>query len=262
MYFQAFLQHLYPFGHGRKKLLRWLGRSGNRMTVARNLFGQDLLLDRANFIDGQILQYGNFEHALISRFCEELDRAKACVFLDIGANLGLYCLSMARLPGIKRVVAFEPDPRNFMQLAGNVFLNDLSARIEARSEALSDKNGTATFYVNRGDQGFISAQSGFGNGGENFVPISVVTARLDDLVDISGETVGVKIDVEGFESQVLDGMARILAGNKILMQIEIFEENVQAVHAKLEGFGLKKICRRTPTGHDYLYSNFAFSVGS
>jgi FkbM family methyltransferase len=257
MYLAALLQDVFPFGHGRKKLLRWLKRASGRFTVARSRFDRHMLLDRENYIDHQILLYGGFESGLIAGFAALAFKVKAEIFLDIGANIGLYCLKLADVEPVKRVIAFEPDPRNFAQLAGNVFLNGLTERIELRQEALSDRAGTATFHVQRGGgENFISGQSGFSAQGEGFLPIEVKTARLDDLLALEGKIIAAKIDVEGHEDKVIEGMKRLLAKNSVLIQIEVFPENFAKIETLLKGLGLGLRAKLLEQGHDYLFANF------
>jgi FkbM family methyltransferase len=257
MYFSALVQHLYPHGHGRKKLLRFLRRCAGRMTVGRSASGRDLVLDRANYIDHQVLLYGGYEADLIAALVARAKTMGASLIVDVGANIGLYTLVMATVPTIARIVAFEPDPRNFAQLAGNLFLNELSDRVEFHRMALSDQNGEATFHVQRGERDLISGQSRFAAGGDDFRPIAVTTRRFDDMIDIRGATAVVKIDVEGHEACVLDGMALFFRDNRALVQIEIFPENVERVHGQLARLGLEGAGRMGASGNDYWYASKA-----
>lgn len=126
--------------------------------------------------------------------------------LDIGANTGIYTLLGCALSEQLHVAAFEPVPRIHALLARNVEMNGWQDRCELHCEACGARTGTASFHVPFGDvptsaslhpEGFRS------NPGELIhVPIVTVDAVFGDKerVDL------VKIDVEGFEDQVLEGM--------------------------------------------------------
>jgi FkbM family methyltransferase len=251
MLLAALLQAIFPYGHGRKKILRWLAKTSRKVTIAQCDIGFPLLLDRCNYIDSRILQYGGFESALIHGFLDRLNQVGASVFVDIGANIGLYSLAASRLAGIEQIVAFEPEPRNFAQFSGNLFLSELVERVDLRREALSDRAGRASFYVDREHSGV----SGFTPNAKASRPITVETARLDDMFDWNGLVIGMKIDVEGAEAQVLAGMDRILRSNKVLLQIEIFPDNFSRVDAILMGLGFSP-GQQISQDHDYTYRNF------
>jgi FkbM family methyltransferase len=119
------------------------------------------------------------------------------IVYDIGANVGFYSVFASQL--CSEVVAFEPYPPNFRQLKRNISYNKGSVR--PYNIALSDKNETV---------GFTAPESAVGHGtgrigGNKF---KVKTRRGDDLVADEGLIAPdiVKIDVEGAEGMVIDGM--------------------------------------------------------
>jgi FkbM family methyltransferase len=125
------------------------------------------------------------------------------VVADVGAFIGLYTVSLAKRVGpFGRVVAFEPDPENFTALKAQVELNRVSDRVELIQAAAGVQNGTVPFEVGR------ASESHVGLGSENGAR-TVQCVRLDDVfadrrLDI------IKIDVEGYEEEVLKGSARLL----------------------------------------------------
>jgi len=158
------------------------------------------------------------------------------VAVDIGANIGLYTLAMARRVGPHgRVFAFEPAPANFALLTRNVESNGYSAIVTACRTAITDRSGLARFTLNVHNAGMHRLAS---EGA-----IEVETARLDDL--LAGQRVDfVKIDVEGAEVAVLRGMQSIIAANpSIALLVEYNESGLRTFHhstndlfAELEGF--------------------------
>ncbi len=142
------------------------------------------------------------------------------LYVDVGANTGPYALvACAANPGV-RVVAFEPVPFIHERLCKNVALNGWSTRCSARNEAISNRVGTTTFHVPMG--GLPTSGSLDPHGFRKYpgtlidVPVTTIDALRPDL----GKVDLVKIDVEGFEEQVLEGMSRVLEEDRPTIIIE------------------------------------------
>lgn len=129
--------------------------------------------------------------------------------LDIGANIGYYTLLFSRYVGPNgQVYSFEPEPRNFAVLHGNVSLNNLSNVISSRL-ALSNKKCLQELYTasdNLGDHR-LSYKQGRAS-------ITVELDTMDHFFSNRGKTVHfVKIDTQGAEEMILDGMAELITMN-------------------------------------------------
>ena len=133
------------------------------------------------------------------------------VFIDVGANIGLYALKAARLVGPSgRVVALEPGAVACDQLEANLALNDFRC-VEVVRKAASDTDGHAVLHhveLGHDPQAFSLIENLSAGGGE-----TVETIRLDTLAGQMGLTRMdlIKIDVEGAESMVLAGARECLA---------------------------------------------------
>ena len=66
-------------------------------------------------------------------------------------------------------------------------------------------------------------------------PNIVLDSALEKL---EGENLVIKIDVEGHEASVLQGMRNLLSRNRVVMQVEVWQPNLPRVTAALEGIGL------------------------
>ena len=132
------------------------------------------------------------------------------VVADVGANVGILSLSMARATEDSgRVYAFEPDAANLELLERNIQRNGYSERVVSVGKAVADHSGTATLFVsevNRGEhtlvQGAVLPRTS----------VAVATVSMDDFF----ENIGVfpdflKVDVQGAEVKVLRGMQRMLS---------------------------------------------------
>lgn len=178
------------------------------------------------FLDGY--QHDRIDFA--ARFCRRKRRA-----LDIGANIGLLAMRMAR--EFEAVECFEPEPHAFECLQRNV--SGLPVRCHAK--AVGDRTGPCG--VPRQDaSGFTRGQvDPFGGDGE--------MVRIDDFgftdVDL------VKIDVQGYEPFVVKGAAETLMRCKPVVVVEVeddaklpvkFEEDAHAAVRWLRKRGWE--CRR------------------
>ena len=168
----------------------------------------------------------------------------AKTILDVGANTGIYALAAkATNPGAK-VIAFEPLKRVCSRLKKNAGLNKFD--IDCIEKALSNKTGKAIIYEN--DAEFIAAASLNADVrayGQIDTATEIEAITLDDFIsenNLSGIDL-IKIDVETFEPQVLEGFKRHLSQFKPTFIIEILMDEVG-----------EKI-QRMLDGHGYLYFN-------
>jgi len=137
--------------------------------------------------------------------------------VDAGANIGYMTVlaSLAATPD-GRVVSFEPHPTLFRTLTQNVAaIHDSQhfARVEAIEAALGARSGTAELQLPEG----FEENDGIGTIGatqDNGPSVTVRVTTLDEAM--SDAKVGLlKLDVEGYESQVLHGARRLLDMRRI-----------------------------------------------
>jgi len=122
------------------------------------------------------------------------------VFVDIGANVGLFSLFVAATARAARILAIEPEPGNFARLAFNIAANP-GLPITPLALVLGETEGTARILLNARDRGGTRmAAAGAQAGG-----IEVRCRPLLDVVTDAGLTGidALKIDVEGAEDKVL-----------------------------------------------------------
>ena len=128
------------------------------------------------------------------------------VFLDVGANNGLYTMIATSMKSDVKAVAFEPVPAIIALLRRNIALNQLEDRVRVVEVALSDANGEATIYLPDPGHGLVETSASLlSNFSANSAAAMVVkTARLDDI-NLDGRTAVIKVDIEGFELEFLRG---------------------------------------------------------
>lgn len=158
----------------------------------------------------------------------------ACVFYDIGANVGFFTVIAARLCGSKgRVLAFEPVPENAAAIRRNLRLNGF-ANVEVHESAVARTTGQAELRLAHyaGGAALADAPSPPDVKGS----IRVATLAIDDLIETRGAPPPdvVKIDVEGAELAALEGMACTIARHRpaILYEIDAGDARAWAERAE------------------------------
>lgn len=135
------------------------------------------------------------------------------VFIDVGANIGYYAMTVA--PGVAQVYAFEPDPRNQAPLERNA--------LKARNMTVVRQAVAATSGVQWLQTGKDSALSHLlADRADHEGALEVETTSLDDFVSsrVTRRVTGIKIDVEGFDLDVLVGSWRTLRSHQPLVLSE------------------------------------------
>lgn len=131
-------------------------------------------------------------------------------FVDVGACLGYYSLLTSGIVGPKgRVLALEPDLKNYSYAHDNIMMNDFTDNIHLIEAAASDKKGKANLNISEHNIGCHSLFKSKLSGHTDEVAI-VPTVRIDEVID---HVDMIKIDVEGHEYQVLKGMSRLFDNN-------------------------------------------------
>jgi FkbM family methyltransferase len=150
--------------------------------------------------------------------------------VDVGANIGYFSIVAARAAGDGgRVVAFEPVAPVRQSLLANLRLNDIT-QVTVQSEALSSTSGETTFYLGpEQDTGLGSLRAL-----QNSTSIPVRQIRFDDWWDRRTRVALVKIDVEGAELRVLEGMAECLARDQPDIIVEVTDRFLRSLGASAE----------------------------
>lgn len=167
-------------------------------------------------------------------------------FWDIGANIGCYALYAARKHPQLQVIAFEPFFKNFSRIRDNIEQNQLQ-NCEALYCALSDMDGLTRFQYtdNRiGASGGTVEQNQISEEEPSKILMdSVFQFKGDGLVqkDNLAQPNFIKIDVDGIELRILQGMSDILRSpglRSILVEVNNREEH-RTIDTMFQEYGLK-----------------------
>ncbi len=156
-------------------------------------------------------------------------------FVDVGANIGYFSLLASRMVGEQgKVFAFEPDPANFELLQKNCALNDCD-NVGLYKKALSNGNATGSLYLsefNKGDHTIYEC-----DGQRDSIPIELVrggdffSGKLDRIDFL-------KVDTQGAEYQVLDGLDPIIKASLpgLILLVEFSPNSVVKTGVDPEAF--------------------------
>ena len=210
-------------------------------------------------IDKIIFYKNEYEEMQFKFLSEWINKNKPNIFIDIGANFGVYSLRISKLFQMLRVVAFEPVLTTFNKLKMNIKINSLEKRIKTYNLGLSNTNGQKKMvalkrrnYIQSGGFSFNIPKRKLTN--EEITQYHK-TIKGDKVLKFKKKKVVVKIDVEGYESKVLLGIKNLLNNNKILLQIEIFDDNFKKINKLLLEKKFKLINKFNKTS-DYFYINY------
>lgn len=177
-----------------------------------DLLDRELVLDLSAPHDcdmlGALKRYGLYEPET-SRFL--LGRLNdRTVFVDVGANNGYFAiLASTRIrAGHGRVYALEPNPRPFRRLLRNVAANGLENLVFAYCLAAGRQESRASLSGTEFDDSWGKLGSSVS---QNSIPVQ--TVRLDSVVR-DPEDLVVKVDVEGSELDVIEGMGTMVNGTR------------------------------------------------
>ena len=236
--------------------------------------GYKMLLDEYDDMQISLRPYEPIETEIVKTHVE-----KNNIVVDIGANIGYYTLLMALNQA--KVFSYEPEPKNFKLLQKNVNLNNFSSNVKLYNKAVSNYNGFSKLFLAKGapgmhtlsnnrfdsnsiDVNLINRRLGttpfleFINKVEQKIrkPI-VIAAAMQDMSNVANIVVEVtklnldkidfaKIDVEGHELHVLEGM-KILP-TKILIEfnplyLQASGKNYNDFFHFIEKFTIKQISK-------------------
>ena len=161
------------------------------------------------------------------------------LFLDIGANIGSYTVLASKVCGA-RSVSVEPDRSTLRALLENIRLNGIEDLVQIEACAIGGQNGEIKFSLGMDTTNKVVE-------GTSEVPFQIVQMRtLDDIVKDQRPTF-IKMDVEGYELEVLKGGTRTLENPSLLgLELETLDPEARQI---LGDYGFK-IYRYMPHQRD------------
>lgn len=163
-----------------------------------------------------VVKHGTYEPALYYFLKDYLSKIDDPVCLDVGAHVGIHTVTMSKLS--KQVLAFEPAKATFNLLKKNIERNCLE-NVRIFNEGLSNIVNERELYhccpVNPG-------RNSLDNDGKISPSELVQLSKGDESLEREGisKVDVIKIDVEGHEGEVIEGLAQTIKRNRPLLAIE------------------------------------------
>lgn len=216
-----------PFGRWRlvKHFLPALRENGKDLgeRVVRTRYGFQYKADLGDWLGQYVYLTGVYEPPTARVIAELL--APGDTFIDVGANSGFFTLLAAsRVGSAGRVLSFEPVPSMRKRLLENISLNAMS-NVQVHEVALSNSEGVLPLFEGpEGHKGISSLR----HIESSTATIEVKTQPLDAFGNTLSAVKLIKIDVEGAEQLVLEGMANILNCHHPYIVIEVTDKYLHA----------------------------------
>ena len=198
-----------------------LEANGVTEIAVRDGVGHKVWLPTADrVIASGVLRHGHYSLDLMERFGEAIRahgiEPAAHTFVNVGANIGTSCLNAYRI-GFRRLVAIEPDARNFGLLAKNLAHLD-GADVRLENIAIGEAAGCATLHLHGTNHGAhsMAMPSKRHSAGAAEVPVRPLPAVLP-----AGEPFILLVDVEGFEPEVISGGLELILAQCRAICLEI-----------------------------------------
>lgn len=215
-----------------------LMKSCNGMVI-KNILGNAMVLDLNEVgISRELFITGVHEAESTKQIQEEIK--PGMTIIEAGANIGYYSLIEAKIIGENgKIYAFEPSPVNMKLLKTNIALNSLEdnfetfpygvgSKNEKRAFILMSKGNMSSFVPRREDKVIKSLGS-----------INVKVVKLDDFWNRDLVSIDyVRMDVEGFEFEIVKGMKNILSSKNcpVGLFIEIHSELLNSNGSSCKAF--------------------------
>lgn len=177
-------------------------------------------LDINEYLQAYLFLFGNYELPTLKFLKKHIHKGN--VVFDIGANIGYLSIYISKLIGSQgKVFAFEPESNNYYKLQKNIALNKIN-NILTYKVACSNKEEELKLYlsegINKGTHSLIKKEY---LQQEQFEIVN--TIKLDDfIVKNNIDYINlIKIDVEGAELEVIQGMSYLLTNFSPILIIEV-----------------------------------------
>lgn len=199
--------------YGRDLLIKAIGPRTRFMTVD---CGDHLMtFSPGDYLGRSVFVKNHFDRdhvdRLMRRLAEAGIRVDGTVLLEIGANIGTHTVYFGLTGAFSRLVAVEPDPRNFELLEKNVMQNGFGDRVSRQACAASDAKGTIAFFLHPDNHGKSSPRPRHADDREILVPALPVPEILARAGVAEADVGLVWMDIEGYELVACRSMRSLFA---------------------------------------------------
>lgn len=200
----------------------WLWEGAGQKTVRGKLHKHLMTLDLAQWPDRSTYFLERWYDLETQLFLSAVTKA-GDVVVDVGANRGMFALAASQAVGdAGRVICFEPNPRCATVLRADIRQNDIK-NIEVRDMALGQQPARLVLSIPRINSGEATL------GPSNYAECD----QIDCAVEIGDEQLAgvnpvlIKIDVEGYECQVINGLRKTIERARPMFITEVVADHLE-----------------------------------
>ena len=210
-----------------------------------NFYGKFQINIKSDLFSRTIID-GNYEKDLTEAIAQYINIEKDAI--DVGANIGFYSILLANKIGkAQRVLSIEPSESIVKRLRHNIHLNNLSDKVIVYEGGAADNAGMKQLNLIEGREEYSSMGRLChpSTHGSHVKSCQVATNSIDALVNDNNLRVGfMKIDVEGYEYQVIEGSKNTLKEHRPIILSELCDpllrengSSSKEVIAKIRSYG-------------------------
>jgi FkbM family methyltransferase len=192
---------LFDTRYGRDLLIKAIGPRTRFMTVD---CGDHLLtFSPEDYLGRSVFVKNHFDRDHVGRLMGKLNElgvdVRGKTLLEIGANIGTHTVYFGLTGAFGRIVAIEPDPRNFELLEENVTQNGFSDLVIRIPSAVSDRESEIEFFLHPNNHGKSSPNQRHADDRKILVP-ALPAPRIIEQAGVADADIGlVWMDIEGYE---------------------------------------------------------------
>lgn len=190
-----------------------------------------------------------YSHIWVAEDYEDFARpGKGDVVIDVGAHIGLFTLKCLLKHKCALVVAVEPNPDNMHLLSMNTIINGLSGKVVAVKAAAGARGGRAKLYINTHCSYMHSLIPK-----KNAPALEVDMITIDEVVaKLKLRKVDfIKVDIEGYELEVIEGAEKTLTSFSPTLVIETNLRNIATFSKSLKKYGY--FVKAVPCGYSGVF---------
>lgn len=218
----------------------------NNFTYSFERYGKNITMYlphyEEDYIQKGIVEYADFYEEVELEYLRNTFLKEGDVILDIGANIGNHTVFFSKVCNAEKVYAFEPAAETYETLCRNISLNNIGDKVVAYNVALGSASGKAKI--------------------KHFDPLNIGTTQVEEaddgninmkrLDDYEFERIDfIKIDVEEYEYDLLQGAKNTLNKHSPVILVEIFADYFSKVDKLLRDYGYAN--DYTVSTNNYIY---------
>jgi FkbM family methyltransferase len=211
-------------------------------------------LDTRHLIDRHFYFTKSYEELDYNYLCHTIEKFDIKTFIDVGACWGLYSLRISNRFKLINVYSYEPIKKNINRLKKSILKNNFF-NIKIINAAVGNNDGEIVLNVDSNFSPNYYFSPYFNGKKKIFQKETCKVKKIDSTLAIKGKNLALKIDVEGYEFEVLKGAKNLLTNNRCIILIEICGNKKEEILDYFESISYSLKFRSEKNGANYFFSN-------